>query len=160
MSETFEKGIDTPAVAALPASGIRRCGNYGGRAKDGMPCQQIIPDNRERCAWHPASAITLEEQQAAGNKFAAVGREAKLTPKRLRRTAADPRFGTPAQIVAWAEAMTGRVARGEFTDYRGLDAQLKLARLALDALGVAALEQLDKLEQLVRNRLQGGGAPA
>jgi hypothetical protein len=81
-----------------------------------------------------------------------------MAPKRLKRTAADPNFDKPEKIVKWCELMAGKIQRGEYTDFRALDPQLKLARLALDALGLSALEQLDQLERLLRNRLGGAGA--
>lgn len=158
--QTPERGVDAPAVALISASSTRTCGDFGGRTIAGQPCAQNLgPDpGRTRCAFHPdlppegIAAVRAELARKAGI--------AARTPHRAPGSAPDPDFSAPPKIIRWAEKTAGGVLRGELTDYKGLEATLKLARLALDALGIQALDQLDKLEALIRGRLTGaGGAP-
>ena len=159
MNETPGMGKDAGAVAVLSGHSTRTCGGFGGRRINGEPCSQAVPEGRERCPWHPAG-LTPEQEAENRRELAARGGVASHAPKRAPGSAPDPRFDEPPKIIRWCERTAGAVARGEYTDYKGLEAQLKLARLALDALGIQALDQLDKLEALVRGRLAGTGGAA
>jgi len=152
-----ETGVDAPSLFALPGGGKSTCGAHGGRTLDGSLCAQPVWPPKTRCLWHPAG---LDEAAAAVHRseMARRGGLAALTPKRLEGRAGDPDFSSTGAIVAWCALMAGKVGRGEFTDYKALDAQTRLARLALDSLGVAMLDSLAELEQLVRGRLQIGTA--
>ncbi len=156
--ERPEQGTDAPALAVLSGHSKRTCGLFGGRKVTGEPCGQAVPLDRERCPWHPVGLTPDEEAKHRSAVAAEGGRRSRL-PKRAPGSAPDPHFDTPPKIVRWCEKTTGEVLRGTLTDYKALDASVRLARLALDALGVQALDQLDQLERLVRNRLQRG-APA
>ena len=151
-------GVDTGAVAILSGHSTRTCGGFGGRTLAGEPCGQAVPEGRERCPWHPAG-LTPEEEAENRRVLAAKGGVASHAPKRAPGSAADPDFSAPPKIIRWAEKTAGGVLRGELTDYRAIEAALKLARLALDALGIQALDQLDKLEALIRGRLAGASGP-
>ncbi len=153
------KPTDTPAFAALPGAGMVTCGAHGGRGKDGTPCAQPVFGSRRRCVWHP-EALDGDPEAATAHRSAMgrIGSNAAKAPKRLDRKTGDPNYDSPAAIGAWCALMAGKVSRGDYTDYKALDAQLKLARLALDALGVGALNDLADLEALVRGRLNAGAA--
>jgi len=153
-----EMGVDAGAVKVFAGSTKRRCGDFGGLRMDGTKCEHPIPAGRERCPWHPAD-VSPEEAAKIRRDLAAKGGRNSREPRRAHGSAPDPKFDAPDKIIRWAEKTAGGVLRGELTDYRSIEAALKLARLALDSLGVKALEQLDQLEALVRNRLQRG-APA
>jgi hypothetical protein len=158
--ETSKPPSDALALVALPGSRIRLCGDDGGRGKGGGPCAQPVFNGRLRCAWHPRAVDGDPEASAAHRSaFAAEGREAQRTKRspQIRRSG-DPRFTAPTDVLRWCEATAGAVRRGEHKDYKALDAELRVVRLALDALGVQALDSLAELEQLVRGRLQAGAA--
>jgi hypothetical protein len=151
------RGSDASSLVVVPMHGKSTCGAHGGVAQDGSPCSQPVFNGRRRCGWHPEG---LDGDAAAAHR-AELARKGGLTtmaPKRLKRTAADPHFNKPEQIIAWCELMAGKIQRNEFSDYKALEQLLKLARLALDALGLAALEQLDALERLLKTRLGASGA--
>jgi hypothetical protein len=154
--------VDAPALVALPPRGTWTCGDVGpagepgGLTRDGAPCGQGVAKQGDRCGIHPRHVDDDPAAAAAYRReFSQRGVRARLTPRRLESRADDPDFSSPAAIVTWCALMAGKVSRGEFTDFKGLDQQTKLARLALDSHGVAALEQLDQLEKMVRARIAG-----
>lgn len=151
---------DAPALVSLLGVLIERCGDRGGRTLDGKPCSQQLRGGRTRCPYHPESVDDDPEAARAHRvAFALAANEAKRTKRSpQQRVKAAPRFAVPADVLRWCEATAGAVRRGEHKDYKALDAELRVVRLALDALGVQALDSLAELEQLVRGRLQSGAA--
>jgi hypothetical protein len=112
-----------------------------------------------RCPYHP-EGVEGDALKAHLSTWGRLGSDHAKRPKRLHRKAGDPRWRSTDELIGWCELTAGKVSRGEFTDYKGLEAEMKLARLALDALGIQALDQLDKLETLIRGRLAGTGGAA
>jgi hypothetical protein len=152
---------DALALVALPGSGRLTWGQHGGRTLSGNPCGQTAAAG-ERCGHHPAHLDADPEgaaaHRAAFSRSGVDGRLAKRSPQQRQRT--DPHFTSTEDVLRWAEATMGAVRRKEYADWRAIDAELKLARLVLDALGQAQLDALADLERLVRSRLEGGRSAA
>lgn len=144
---------DAGSVAALPTSSTRRCGDYGGVTDHGKPCRQALPPERSRCPYHPEG--TPEAVEAARVAFRFVGQETRARNVANTPDIKNPDFTDTTKIIKWCQVVAGMVLRGELTDLRRVDMSVKVARLALDALGVGSLAQLDQLERLIRSRMAG-----
>lgn len=152
-----EMGVETGAVAVLAVPRTVTCGDHGGRRKDGQPCGQKVWGGRTRCPYHP-EGVEGDALKAHLSAWGRVGSDHAKRPKPLHRKAGDPQWRSTDELIGWCEVMGGKVSRQEYTDWRALDAQMKLAKLALESLGLQALDQLDQLERLVRSRLGSGAA--
>jgi len=147
MSETPERGTDARAErrdSAEPKTLRPGCSASGCSVPPEMASFRG-PDGRRWCISHNPDPLPKLKATTRGGDAATRRRIKSLPPG-----TPDPDWSSPKAIRAWLEDRAGRIERGEL-DKRVVPSDL--AKLAKETHDSEALEKLDGLERLIRERL-------
>lgn len=149
---TPEMGTHAPAVAPAPeAPNVLSggCSEPGCRVRPAL-CVYRHASGGKACISHAADQRPKTLATASGGE-AARRRKVRFMPAETP----DPDWSSPKAIRKWLEERAGLIERGEL-DKQALPADL--AKLAKETHDAEALEKLDGLERLIKERLLGGSA--
>lgn len=110
------------------------------------------PDGRRWCISHNPDPGPKQTAARNGGDVAGAVKRRKKT-RYMPASTQNPDWSTPKALRAWLEDRAGRVERGEL-DLPAVP--VKLAEIARATHNDEALEKLDGLEALIKNRLLGG----
>jgi hypothetical protein len=128
--KVLRSGCAEPGCGVMPSVAVYK------HANGGAAC---ISHAVDRGPKHRAAALAGESTRRKRIRFMAPG-----TPA--------PDWSTPKAIRAWLEDRAGRIERGEL-DARAVPSEL--AKIAKSTHDTEAIERLDSLEALIRQRMTG-----